>query len=185
MIKYLLLLTCIFAATTKANLTLVENGKSDYVIVCNSAPMAAYADLRGARTLQTYIAQMTGAMLPIVQPVGPVPDHAIIVGVNADTDALGIHLDAAQLGDEGFIIKTIGNRLVLAGPGPRGSMAACNTFLDHLGVRWFTAKVTRDSSTLPPPSMSPTWMKRKSPASNTASLISPRPSNPTGPPIIF
>jgi hypothetical protein len=142
MIKYLLLLTCIFTTTAQADFKIVKHGRSDYVIVCNTAPMAAYADLRGARTLQTYIAQMTGVTLPIMQPVGPVPDHAIIVGVNADTDALGIHLDPAKLGDEGFIIKTIGNRLVLAGPGPRGSMYACNTFLDHLGVRWFTSKVT-------------------------------------------
>jgi hypothetical protein len=135
-------MTCIVTAAARADFKLVKHGRSDYVIVCNSAPMVAYADLRGARTLQTYIAQMTGVTLPIMQPVGPVPDHAIIVGVNADTDALGIHLYPAKLGDEGFIIKTIGDRLVLAGPGSRGTMYACNTFLDHLGVRWFTSKVT-------------------------------------------
>ena len=48
MIKYLLLLTCIFTAAANADFKLVKHGRSDYVIVCNSAPMAAYADLRGA-----------------------------------------------------------------------------------------------------------------------------------------
>lgn len=123
-------------------LQLVQNGKSDYVIVCDSAPMSSYATLRGAQAVQQYIQEMSGAELPIVQPVGPMPEHAIIVGDNADAGQLGVHLDQKQLGDDGFVIKTVGNRLVLAGPGERGSMYASFAFLDDLGVQWFTAKVT-------------------------------------------
>src|SRR5439155_22882559 len=46
------------------------------------------------------------------------------------------------LGNDGFIIKTIGDRLVIAGPGPRGSMYGTYDLLEKLGVRWFTSKVT-------------------------------------------
>src|SRR5262249_46321009 len=46
-------------------------------------------------------------------------------------------------GNDGFVLKTIGDRIVIAGPGPRGSMYGTYDVLEKLGVRWFTQKVTR------------------------------------------
>ncbi|HWB53765.1 MAG TPA: DUF4838 domain-containing protein, partial [Tepidisphaeraceae bacterium] len=142
MLKYLLALTFVVPSAALANLTIVQDGKSDYSIVCNNAVPDDDANLRGARELQADIAQMTGATLPILSSASPLPKHAIIVGVNRATQEIGIHFDDKKLGDEGFIMKTLGDHIVLAGPGPRGSMYACFTFLDRLGVRWFTSKVT-------------------------------------------
>ncbi|HEY1683956.1 MAG TPA: DUF4838 domain-containing protein [Tepidisphaeraceae bacterium] len=132
----------LWADEASSGLMLVNGGQSDYVIVVNSSPMASYADLRGARTLQTYIAQMSGATLPILQPNDAVPAHAIIVGMNSNSEKLGVHPDMKQLGDDGFVMKSVGSDLVVAGPGKRGSMYACFDLLDKLGVRWFTSKVT-------------------------------------------
>jgi hypothetical protein len=142
MLKYLLLFVFIVPCSAMAKVTIVQDGKSDYVIVCDNAIPAGDANLRGAHELQADIARMTGATLPILSSASLLPEHAIIVGVNRATEALGIHFDAAKLGDEGFIMKTLGDRIVLAGPGSRASMYACFTFLDRLGVRWFTSKVT-------------------------------------------
>lgn len=46
-------------------------------------------------------------------------------------------------GSEGFIIKSDGKDLVIAGGRPRGTMYGVYTLLDHLGVRWYTKEVTK------------------------------------------
>jgi hypothetical protein len=53
-----------------------------------------------------------------------------------------VRADAA-LGPEGFVLRTVGPRLVVAGGGPRGTMYGCAELLERLGVRWFTPTVTR------------------------------------------
>src|SRR4051794_2207260 len=134
-----LLFLCV-VPTTHADLTLVENGHSPYVILL--APDASAADTRGARDIQLFLRQMTGADLPILAENDGLPAHAIVVGRSKHLDALGVKLDPA-LGVEGFVIKTVGERIVIAGPGRRGTMYGCDTFLEKLGVRFFTPKVTR------------------------------------------
>lgn len=130
------------ASCAFADLQICADGKSDYVIVAEGRSKATFAELRGAREVQSYIEQMSGVRLPVVSCSGQVPEHAIIVGRNAYTDALGVELDPS-LADDGFVVKTVGQRLVLAGPGKRGSLYACYDLLEKLGVRWFTATATR------------------------------------------
>src|SRR5439155_15624278 len=117
-------------APAVADITLVKDGKSDYVIV--TAPNPTPAEQRGASELQKYIQQMSGAELPIVANPKPMPAHAIVTGPGP-----------ASLGSEGFTIKTTGQRLAIIGGRPRGTMYGCDSFLEKLGVRWFTPKVTR------------------------------------------
>ncbi len=52
-------------------------------------------------------------------------------------------LPPKDLGSEGFVIETRGPHLVIAGGGQRGTMYGVYEFLERLGVRWFTADVTR------------------------------------------
>ena len=125
-----------------AALRICADGKSDYVIVSEGHSLKTFANLRGASELQSCIAQMTGVQLPIVDCAGSLPEHAIIVGNNPFTQALGVQLDP-KLGDDGFVLKTIGHRIVLAGSGRRGSLYACYDLLEKLGVRWFTTTITR------------------------------------------
>ncbi len=54
-------------------------------------------------------------------------------------------LGLEQLGDEGFVIKTIGNDLVLAGGEKRGTLYGVYSFLETLGCRWWSD----DASTIP------------------------------------
>jgi hypothetical protein len=128
-------------AAGPSSLTLAEGGKSGYrIVVSATAPPAAR---RGAQELQTYLEQMSGTRLPIVTDEGRLPAHAILVGSNRHLAALGITLDAHHLGPEGFLLRTAGPHLVIAGGGPRGTLYGCTSFLERLGVRWFTPKVTR------------------------------------------
>ena len=101
------------------------------------------ANDRAAKELQKYVAQMTGQTLAIQNDASPLPaGHAILIGPSRHLDALGVKLDKEKLGDDGFILKSVGPHLVIAGPGPRGSMYGTYELLERQGVRWFTPKVT-------------------------------------------
>ena len=128
------------SSLAQADLKLVENGHSPYVIVL--APDASAADTRGARDIQLYLRQMSGADLPILAENDGLPAHAIVVGRSKHLDELGVKLDPS-LGVEGFVIKTVGDKIIIAGPGRRGTMYGCDTFLEKLGVRFLTPKVTQ------------------------------------------
>ncbi len=130
------LLGTAFPADAQNTIPLVQDGKSDYVIVI--AKDAPPPTARGAAELQSLIAQISGATLPILHDDAPLPAHALLIGPSKFTDAL----DAAALGSEGFIIRTKGANLIIAGHGPRATMYGCSAFLETVGVRWLTPKVT-------------------------------------------
>jgi hypothetical protein len=123
-------------------LVLAENGASAYQIVL--ADDASPSTRHGAEELQMFLAEMTGAKLPIVserQAQGP---KEIILGQSAHLRRLGLNLDLLPLGPEGYVIRTVGDDLVIAGGQLRGSMYGVYGFLeDHLGCRWFAPGVSR------------------------------------------
>lgn len=97
----------------------------------------------GARELADHLETMTGVRPQVVVESEPLPERALIVGPCRALAALGVKLDPERLGEEGFVLKSVGDRLVAAGPGRRGTLYACVTLLERLGVRWFTPAVTR------------------------------------------
>ena len=67
-----------------------------------------------------------------------------MVGESRHTWQAGIDLAHQDLGDEGFLIQTIGESLIIAGGRRRGTLYGVYTFLeDYLGCRWFSPKVSR------------------------------------------
>lgn len=120
--------------------TIVTDGRSDYVIVIAEKPLPATE--RAAKELQSHLKQMSGAELKIANDAAPLPPHAIVVGPGRALDELGVKLDKEKLGNDGFVLKTVGERIAVAGPGPRGSMYGVSEVLERLGVRWFTPTVT-------------------------------------------
>jgi hypothetical protein len=118
-----------------ADLTIVKDGKSDYVIV--TSPDATPPEKRGAEELQKYLKQMSGAELPIVLAGEQGPPGRTIVVRAASAE------DGQNLGTEGFVIRSSGDMLTIAGARPRGTMYGCSTFLEKLGVCFFTPTVTR------------------------------------------
>jgi len=53
----------------------------------------------------------------------------------------GIRNEASALGEEEWVIRTIGNDLLLTGGRPRGTMYAVYEFLeDHVGCHWLDRK---------------------------------------------
>jgi len=128
--------------TAARELVLAENGRSDYRIVVagEASPSTRYA----ARELQSFVEQMSGARLPVVDDREPPAEHEIILGRNRHLEALGVEIPFDRLGDEGYVIRTVGTRLVIAGGALRGNLYGVYGLLDdHLGCRWFAPGVSR------------------------------------------
>ncbi len=121
-----------------ANLRLVENGKSNYSIVI--APTASQSERHGAEELQKFLEEMSGARLPITAEPRR---RMVLVGNSPVLENLKLRIPFADLGPEGFALKTSGQHLVIAGGRLRGSMYGVYTFLEKLGCRWFTPAVSR------------------------------------------
>jgi hypothetical protein len=121
-----------------ANLRLVENGKSNYSIVI--AADAPPSERHGAEELQKFLEEMSGARLPITAEPRR---RMVLVGNSPALEKLNLRIPFAELGPEGFALKTSGQHVVIAGGRLRGSMYGVYTFLDKLGCRWFTPEVSR------------------------------------------
>jgi hypothetical protein len=100
-------------------------------------PDASEAVKYAATELATFLGQVTGDKIGIVHE--PKEDASnLFVGPNAaklaDPD-----FTTEGLGEEGLIIRSTGNDVILAGGDPRGTLYAVYTFLeDHTGCRWWS-----------------------------------------------
>ena len=138
LVRVIGLLSLLSLPTSAANLILSQNGKSGYTIVIGAE--ASPSERHAAGELQTFLEQMSGARLPISTETHP---RMVLVGDSAPLRALKLDIPFRELGPEGFILKTAGPHLVIAGGPLRGSMYGVYTFLEKLGCRWFTAEVSR------------------------------------------
>jgi hypothetical protein len=120
---------------------IAENGVARTVIVVD--PKATATELFAARQLASSLQQITGASFEIRTDTKS-PARAIFVGAGAAAAASFPHQPLAQLGDEELIIRSRGNRILLAGGRPRGTLYAVSRFLqDECGVRWWTPWASR------------------------------------------
>jgi len=143
---FLMMLCC--GTLSAADLTLVANGEPNAVIVATAESHAQLA----AREIQKYIEKMSGAKLPIVNegeadnsglPVKIVIGHSKFAadnGVKIPGGFKEVVGDPNVFEEEGFVIKTKGNAIVIGGnsDGPyQGTIYAGYEFLDRLGCRWY------------------------------------------------
>lgn len=136
-----LLLALLLAASAVSGADLVRLGKSPYKIVVSA--QAPPAERRAAEELQRYVREISGAELPIVDDSRAVRGPLVLIGRSRALARLAPALPPSDLGPEGFVIETRGPHLVIAGGGQRGTMYGVYEFLERVGVRWFTADVTR------------------------------------------
>jgi len=130
------------AAARGQDLVLAEQGRSAYRIVV--ADNASPATRHGAEELQTFLRQMTGAKLPIVSDRESPGPREIVLGQSSRLRDMKVDVDFKELGHEGYVIRTVGPHLVIAGGALRGTMYGVYGLLeDHLGCRWFAPGVSR------------------------------------------
>lgn len=144
------------ARVEAADFTLVRDGKPAATIVI--AENALESNRFAAEELQTYVRRMSGAELPLATDNTALAGPKILIGRSRLTDALKMKIPAGftrALKEEGFIIQTAGDDLVLAGNdgGPyrapsakdpssftnvyKGSLFAVYEVLERLGCRWY------------------------------------------------
>ncbi len=138
----LLTFSVILQEAPGGELVLADGGRSAYQIVVadDASPSIRHA----AEELQSFLEQITGAKLPIASDKQPLTPHEIVLGNNAHLKQLGVDVDFKSLGNEGYVIRTVGDRLVIAGGSLRGNLYGVYGLLeDHLGCRWFAPGVSR------------------------------------------
>ena len=117
-------------------LIIIEDGKSDYAIVRGA--QVSPTEVTAAEKLQEYLERIGGCVLPIVTDEQPAQAKEIVVGRTNRYAA-----DYGDLGDEGFVINTVGESIVIAGGEKRGALYGVFDFLEKfLGCRWLTSVVT-------------------------------------------
>ena len=148
------LLAALSLPAAAADLTLVHEGQSNYVIVVVEG--AVSPERTAAKELQNHLLAVTGVLLPIVEQT-EVPDGTlqIVVGPDERLRQAEPPLDMAALGADGIILRTEGQTHYLAGGRPRGTLNAVFTFLEEVvGCRWWTSTESdipsRPTLTIPP-----------------------------------
>ena len=123
---------------------IIQDGKSDYVICLPGEP--ALPEEFAAEELQDYLARVSGCKLRIARGGEP-PAKAILIGkacelAGVDITAEGledeVHKKVTNEAGEGFIIRTRGETLIIAGIIPRATLYGVYEFLERLGCRFLT-----------------------------------------------
>ena len=119
---------------------IVENGKSDFVIVTEDNPDECIQT--ATDELQTYIEKISGAELEcITESELEEGEKAIILGeTEIEKDIVAIN--RAEIKADGFRLYSDGDYFIIAGADSRGTLYGVYTFLEeYLGVRWFTPEL--------------------------------------------
>ena len=91
-----------------------------------------------AECLNKYLAKATGESLAVTDDNSSPAGNEILLGKTNRAEDDGI--DYSSLGEEGYKIKSVGNKLVIAGNDSRGVIYGVYAFLESLGYRFYTAK---------------------------------------------
>lgn len=117
-----------------SNIMIAENKDANMTIILSIH--AGEQEHNAANELLYYLERMTGACfaVEIAESAPAIKQPAIAIGETA----LWLGLDQPQdLGDDGFIVQTVGDNLVIYG-GCRGVIYGVYEFLEQLGCRFFT-----------------------------------------------
>ncbi len=137
------------ATEAAESLEIIKDGRSSYRIVI--ASQATRATKKAAEEFRHYLEKSTGVNLPLTQSdtVGDQP--SIVIGAGPAAEEVGIYAERLPL--EGFLVKTVGKNLYIAGddtPGAPTSVhwaeaprtgtwyGVCDFLESHLGIRWFS-----------------------------------------------
>lgn len=124
---------CAYGA--EGDLILVDNGTANAYIVLSEKPESY--EKYAANVLQKFVAEMTGAELPVVSELADVAGNRIFIGETDSTD-----FDFSGKKNGSYIIEADGNSLAICGNGNAGTIYGVYRFLeDFCGVHYYTKDV--------------------------------------------
>ncbi len=129
------------ALAVRGELVIANKGKTDCPIVTQAG--ATDAEKWAARELADTLQKITAADFRISTNGVKKSAPAIIVGQGPQAAELFPEVDFSKLASEECIMRLKGNKLLLAGGRPRGTIYAVSRFLQEQGgVRWWTPWAT-------------------------------------------
>lgn len=109
-------------------MTLVKGGRSEYSICLAANPSPS--ERRGADEFQRFVAEMSGARLPVLP--------------RCEGNGPFVRVGGGEgFGPEEYRLRTSGRDVVIEGGRLRGTMYGVYALLEELGCRWFTPEVSR------------------------------------------
>ncbi|MBV9963274.1 MAG: DUF4838 domain-containing protein [Parafilimonas sp.] len=137
--KQKFLLTCLYISfitfcSAQNKLQLITNNSSDYVIVLTQNATAA--EQKAAKVLQQYFQQISTYKLNIITQEGDGSLKQIIVGRTNKINQQELN----GLDEDGILIKSINNTIILSGGGRKGGLYSVYTFLtDYMNCKALSA----------------------------------------------
>ena len=131
-----------YALAAPANpVWLVHGHESAYTILLEAD--ASPSEKQAAEELQAYVKQCTGAELPVAHS-GTADGPCIVLGLGPAAEKRGVSPAPGELGEQGYLMRTVGKDLVVAGTAAAGTLYGVYDFLhDYVGVRWYAPGVTK------------------------------------------
>ena len=119
------------------SLTLICEGKTEYKIVIAADASAAVRCAAGELT--RYLAAMGGAAIPLTTDASEPTEKEIVIGkTNREGAPCG-----CELKNDGFIWKTVGEKLFILGENDRGNLYGVYQLLEKLGCRFLSSSVEK------------------------------------------
>lgn len=117
---------------------IVDKGKGYYHIVTSRMPHGA--EMYAAATLYEYLYKSTSAIVPYFSDVERCPRRSPEIHIGSNVR--GVKTDVSHLSNDGFVIKTRGEDIVIAGKTPRGTVYGVYYFLEkYINFKCFTKDV--------------------------------------------
>ncbi len=115
---------------------------------------ASASETTAADELRSLLSEIFGEEQPFCDEDGAQERAKIVVGTGTSAKALGAEPSEEELGEQGYLMRTIPPHLVIAGTPGAGTMYGVHRFLENVaGVRWYAPGVTHvpSSSEIPVP----------------------------------
>ena len=131
------IIALLLQTVVKGDVVLSKNGSTQYIII-NEAESTA-PEKWAAKELSRILTKITGAEFKIQQSDNNTPSTIIIVGRSAVAKKYFSEVNFDALDLEEVVIKSSGNKLLISGGRPRGTIYAVSRFLQtQCGVRYWT-----------------------------------------------
>jgi hypothetical protein len=118
--------------------TITISADSEAKAVVVIAEDASVAEKHAAEELASFLGQVTGGEFQVSNDPGA-KGTKLLVG-RKTIDSAKLSFSTPELGEDGIVIRTLGDNLILMGDTGRGTLYAVYTFLeDYVGCRWWSS----------------------------------------------
>lgn len=122
-------------------IVLIEDGKANFNVIFTAASKG-----QGKSAADSFVKKLKGLGVEVNNAVSdsvtPIKEYEIIIGAGANGRGDACKIDETYLGNEGYIIKIVGKKIIIAGGTPELTYSTFNKFLTNgLGITSSTKSI--------------------------------------------